>query len=143
MNEYLYLNKISFLAQREKRVSYLFWISIFFSITILGSCIIEVRFSYKTTAVYNLERNTLQIYWDDENLNQLNQIESVKVDEKEFSFQILNVSELKINELNQTNYQIVDIFSPQKYQENQMIYIKLLDKKEKIIKKLKKIMLGE
>ena len=102
-----------------------------------------MRFSYKTTAVYNLERNTLQIYWDDENLNQLNQIESVKVDEKEFSFQILNVSELKINELNQTNYQIVDIFSPQKYQENQMIYIKLLDKKEKIIKKLKKIMLGE
>lgn len=142
MNEYLYHNKISFRNQRERKVPYLFWISIFLCMTIWSSCIIKVRFSYKVSAIYNEEKNALQIYWDYENIDLLNKIEKARVEETEIAFQVLSISEIKINELTQTNYQIVEISSPKKYQENQMINIKLLDKKEKIIKKVKKIILG-
>ncbi len=142
MNESLYLNKISYRLKQEKRPNYLFWISIVFTFLLISSCSISVRLSKKTTAIYKEETNTLEIIWNYDEIDKLNMIEKVKIEEIETDFKIKNMSEIKVIEEKQINYQIIEIESPKTFRNNQVLHLLLLDKKEKIIKKLKKIIVG-
>lgn len=142
MNESLFLNKISYQNEQEKNPNYFFWISIIITILLIITSSISVRLSIKIATIYNEETNTLEMMWDYEKVNQLNQFEKIKIDEVEHSFHILNMSEIKVMRETNWNYQIVEIESPRIYHKNQVVYILLCDKKEKIIKKLKKIIIG-
>ena len=66
----------------------------------------------------------------------------MNIDGLETDFKIKNMSEIKVMEETRTNYQIIEVESPKKYRKNQVFHILLFDSKEKIIEKLKKIIVG-
>lgn len=139
MNESLYLNKISFLEKKEKKFSLIPWISLLLSILFFCSCLIEIQFSLPTYAIYQSENQTLVIAWDLQDIKSLSSTNNMKINQSIFPFQIANMGEIEINEKEMKNYQKIEIKSPIVYQNNQIIQIYLLDKKEKIIKKIKKL----
>lgn len=141
MNESLFLNKTSFLLQKEKHIPILVIVILVFMESLWIMCFVEIRISYKTNALYKPSTNTLEIYWLYNNVDKINQIEKLKIEEQEMDFQIKNISEIKVDG-NRNNYQIIEVKSPEKYKENQIIQLKLLDKKERILKKVKKLILG-
>jgi len=142
MKGYLFNNKISYQMNDSKKVSYWFWICLFLGLLFLASCILKISISYPTTAQYNTETNTLELYWPFEQIDKINQIKRVKIENTETDFQIINMSELKVDETNLLNYQIITINSPQKFYPNQIIKLQLLDEEEQIIQKVKKWILG-
>ncbi len=141
MNEYITHNKISFLMQKEKTTSFQFWIVLFFFIMLWSSCLIKVNLSYKTFAIYKKASNNLEIYWQYNELEKLNDIEKIKINNIEIDFQIQNMSEIKIDQSSLQNYQILEVMSPKEFIDNQILQIQLLDKKEKVIEKVKKIIM--
>lgn len=142
MNESLYHNKIAFLNKREHSPSFLIWLSIFLAILIWASCFIEIRLSYKTTGYFNEETNSIEIFWPFDTIEKLYQYEQMKIDGKLVNLEILNMSEIKKDEQNLITYQIISLKSPEKYRKNQTFQLLLYDKKERIIEKAKKIILG-
>ena len=95
MNESLYHNKISYLIEQERRVSYLFWSCIFLILILWGFWMITIRLSIKTTALYNEQTNNLEIIWNYEDIDKINQYEKMKIDGLETDFKIKNMSEIK------------------------------------------------
>lgn len=142
MNEYLQSNKISFFMEKENSTTLAIWFAIFFTLTMLGVSLISIRIPYNVISIYNEESKSLDLIWPYEQISMLNDFEKVLIDRKEKDFKIINLSEIKINEQATSNYQIVSIESPEKYFPNQVVQLKILDKKEKIIIKIKKIILG-
>lgn len=142
MNEYLQTNKISFEMEKENPPAVLIWMVLFFCLIIWVTCFIKVRNVYEIKGIYNEETGELQIIWPCDKIEELNRFEKIVGNRQEWDFQILNMSEIKIDEKTWTNYQIISIESKEKYLENQVISLKLLDKKEKIIIKLKQLILG-
>lgn len=84
----------------------------------------------------------LELSWPYEEIKEIYQYEKMKVDEETMDFKILNISELKLDEQNKINYQIISIKSPKTYPQSQVVPITLYDKKERMIKKWQKIILG-
>lgn len=142
MNESLYHNKISYLNEKEKKPNYLIWISLVLALMIWITCFVPIRLSYKMTGIYNEETGNLEIYWPYEQIEKLHQIEKIKIEEEKIDFKIVNMSEIKVNENTMTNFQIIEIQVEKKYRKNQILSLQVFDKKEKIIFKLEKIMLG-
>jgi len=142
MNEYLSLNKISYLAQTEKKHPFLIWSTLFLVIFFWLSCFVKIRLSYKTVAIYNSTNNTLEIYWQYEKIEKFNEYEKIKIENSESNLSIQNMSEIGVDKINSQNYQIIEIVSPKIYRHNQVISIQLLDHQEKVIIKLKKIIIG-
>ena len=142
MNEYLSLNKISYLAQTEKKHPFLIWTTLFLVIFFWLSCFVKIRLSYKTVAIYNSTNNTLEIYWQYEKIEKFNEYEKIKIENSESNLSIQNMSEIGVDNINRQNYQTIEIVSPKIYRHNQVISIQLLDHQEKVIIKLKKIIIG-
>lgn len=142
MNESLYHNKISYLNEKEKKPNYLIWISLVLALMIWITCFVPIRLSYKMTGIYNEETGNLEIYWPYEQIEKLHQIEKIKIEEEKIDFKIVNMSEIKVNENTMTNFQIIEIQVEKKYRKKQILSLQVFDKKEKIIFKLEKIMLG-
>lgn len=142
MKEYLFNNKISYQMNDEKKSLYWLWLSMFLGIFIFLCCTIKISIKIPMTATYNIETNTLELYWPFEKIDKISQIKRIKVENTEINFQIINMSELKVDEINKINYQIITISSPKKFYSNQMIKVYLLDEEEPIIQKVKKWILG-
>jgi len=142
MNEYLEYNKICFQEDVEKAPQIVIWVVIFITLIGVSSSFFKIRLSHSVSSIYNEETKELNIIWPCESIDKLNEIEKIEVNKNVFDFQIKNISEINIDEKTWQNYQIVSIQSPVVYLHNQIVEIKMFDKKEKIIVKLKKIMLG-
>ena len=140
MNESLYLNKICFQEYQDKPSSLLPWISLILSICFVLICIFEIQLSTPMKAIYKQESGSLKINFLLDDISKLSQYENIIIDHQKYLFQIQNISEILIDNKNFENYQIIDLESPKPYRNNQVIQIYLLDKKEKIIKKLKKLL---
>lgn len=140
MNESLYLNKICFQEYQDKPSSLLPWISLILSICFVLICIFEIQLSTPMKAIYQQESGSLKINFLLDDISKLSQYENIIIDHQKYLFQIQNISEILIDNKNFENYQIIDLESPKPYRNNQVIQIYLLDKKEKIIKKLKKLL---
>ena len=142
MNESLSHNKISFYEKQENQVSFSFWISSILAILFLLSCTIEIRISTPFPAIYEEETNHLIILCPLTETNLLSKQEILKIEKIQYPFQIENRGELLIDETTKQNIQKIIVTSPKKFQNNQILQIHLLDKKEKIIMKIKKIIQG-
>lgn len=139
MNESLYLNKICFQEYQDKPSSLFPWISLILSVCFVLICIFEIQLSTPIKAIYDLENKSLKISCLLDDINKLSQYENIVIDSQKYPFQIQNISEIFIDEKTLENYQIIDLESPKSYRNHQVIQIYLLDKKEKIIKKIKKL----
>lgn len=142
MNEFIYNNKICFLEQKESTSSYLFWVLIFLFLVIFLSCIFKVSFITPINAIYNYDTNELEFYWPYDKYEKITTIKQIRINDSKWNFQISNISEIKVDEINHINYQIISISSPKKFVKNQIIKIYLLDEKEILIKKILQIILG-
>ena len=63
-------------------------------------------------------------------------MKEIEIEKQRFPFQILNMSEILYDNQTNQNFQKVELYSPNTYLNNQVIQIKLLDKKERIILKI-------
>lgn len=142
MKEFLSHNKISFYEKQESHVSLSLWISLILSFLFVLSCSITIRLSIPIYAVYEETTNHLILLIPVSEINQLSKQEIIKIEKKNYPFQIKSREELLIDEKNKQNIQKIIVESPEKFQNNQMIQVYLLDKKEKIITKIKKIIQG-
>lgn len=142
MNEYLFNNKISYQMADEKPTILWLWLSLFLGLFIIISCILKINISYASSAIYNAESNTLEVYWPFEQIDKISQIKQIKIENTTTNFQIINMSELKVDTENKMNYQIIIINSPRKFYPNQIIKVHLLDEEEPVIKKVKKWIIG-
>ena len=142
MKEFLSHNKISFYEKQESHVSLSLWISLILSFLFVLSCSITIRLSIPIYAVYEETTNHLILLIPVSEINQLSKQEIIKIEKKNYPFQIKSREELLIDEKSKQNIQKIIVESPEKFQNNQMIQVYLLDKKEKIITKIKKIIQG-
>jgi len=74
-------------------------------------------------------------------IDQIYQYKSLKVENTEIPFQIINFSEILLDESKMESYQKIEIKSPFEFRENQIIKAYFLDKKERIIVKIVKLLL--
>ena len=142
MKEFLSHNKISFYEKQESHVSLSLWISLILSFLFVLSCSITIRLSIPIYAVYEETTNHLILLIPVSEINQLSKQEIIKIEKRNYPFQIKSREELLIDEKIKQNIQKIIVESPEKFQNNQMIQVYLLDKKEKIITKIKKIIQG-
>lgn len=142
MKEFLSHNKISFYEKQESHVSLSLWISLILSFLFVLSCSITIRLSIPIYAIYEETTNHLILLIPVSEINQLSKQEIIKIEKKNYPFQIKSREELLIDEKSKQNIQKIIVESPEKFQNNQMIQVYLLDKKEKIITKIKKIIQG-
>ncbi len=136
MKEFLFENKIVYGYQKHRKTYIGLWLTFLFSCSFLASCIFSISLMTKTKAIYNSETNTLLIPWRYEDIDQIYQFKKVKINDKTYVFKIQNISNIELDAQNIENIQWVSINSPQKYQNNQVISIKLYDEEQKIIKKI-------
>ncbi len=125
--------------QKEKSISLLIILTFFFTCGLCVSCLLKVRFSYPIKAIYQEENQVLEILWPYEKIDEIIKIEKWKQNEIEHPFEIINISEIEVDEINKINYQTIEIKCEEKLIQNQIVPIVLLDKKEKLIKKIIKI----
>ena len=109
------------------------------SICFILICFFEIQLSLPLKAIYKVDKKTLEIMVEMDEIKSLTQYVNIRIENQIYPFKIQNISEIIIDEKELKSYQIVDLESPKSFQNNQIIEIYLLDKKEKIIKKLKKI----
>ena len=136
VNESLYLNKICYQEEKEPTNTTILWISLIISFFFLVSCIFEIQRSIPIYAVYDIEKNALIINYELEKMNDLLTIKEIQIENQKFPFQIKNISEIFRNDSINKNVQNIEINSPYSFLNNQIIQIKLLDKKDKVIKKI-------
>ena len=65
--------------------------------------------------------------------------EYLKINDKQYDYEILSISELQLNEFDYNNYQMVKIKVNKEFINNEVINIVVYKNKEKVINKLKKI----
>lgn len=138
MNESLYLNKICFQEELEKTSILPLLLSFCLSILFFLSCILEIQLTSPIYAVYQKENSVLIINYNLNNINDLLNMKEIEIEieKQRFPFQILNMSEILYDNQTNQNFQKVELYSPNTYLNNQVIQIKLLDKKERIILKI-------
>ncbi|MCI8467715.1 MAG: hypothetical protein HFI08_05995 [Bacilli bacterium] len=136
MNESLYLNKICFQEEVEKTSILPLLLSFCLSILFFLSCILEIQLTSPIYAVYQKENSVLIINYNLNNINDLLNMKEIEIEKQRFPFQILNMSEILYDNQTNQNFQKVELYSPNTYLNNQVIQIKLLDKKERIILKI-------
>lgn len=142
MNESLYLNKVCFLNQFEEHSLLICFMSLIVSIAFILICNFEIQLSVPIKGIYQSDTKSIKFIADLESIEKIVNCQNIKLDNLKYPFEIKNISEILLDETHQTNYQIIEIKSPKDFRENQVVQIQLLDKKDKIIKKIVK-MIGE
>ena len=143
MNEFLYNNEQS--LKDDKRNLYQTFI---ISLTLLCTtffviaCTLKLSDHYETNAIYSEETQTLKIVWPLDEIDLLKTFESMNINKIE-PFEIVMMSEIMVDDKIMKNYQIIEIKSKEKYQNNLVLKIDLISKKELLIQKIKKIIFGK
>ncbi|MCI8575679.1 MAG: hypothetical protein HFI09_04335 [Bacilli bacterium] len=143
MNESLYLNKICFQKEEESSNATIFCLSLIISFFFLLSCILEIQLSIPAYVSYDSEKNVLIMTYEFEKINDLLNFKEIQIEDQNFPFQIQNISEILRNEFTNKNFQNIELSSPCAFRNNQVLQIKLLDKRDKVIKKIFRLLMKE
>ncbi len=123
----------------EEKNSFSIWIAFFITTMFILSCTLEISIQTPVKAIYQQETKSLIISWPYYDLDKIYKFENMKIGKEIYPFKIQKMSDLLLTDTQPENYQLIELQIPTSYLNNQVIEIKLLDKKEQIIKKIWKI----
>lgn len=106
-----------------------------FMIIVLLMLLIDVYDKYDVLGIYDGKDVVLKINKD--NSDDIKNSKYLKINNKKVNYQIENISNLKVE--NYINYYEVKISTNLKFQENEVVEMTFYNNKEKIIKKIMKI----
>ncbi|MCI8393946.1 MAG: hypothetical protein HFH86_00475 [Bacilli bacterium] len=139
MIESLYHNKVSYLSKKKKIIPVGLYFSMIVTCFLLLSCSISISSTNPIFAIYQKENNTLLFSWPISEIETLSYYEKMKIENQIVDFKIKNMSNLLVDEVTMQNVQKIEIESPKSFLDQQVLKVYLLDRKEKIILKIKKI----
>ncbi len=146
IHDYIFYNKEKFLNQKPINLKFLI---IFIIVTIIMGFIIIIFvniFDIINTNIIVLKENNDFKYYIYSELNTTKDILSgnkIKIDNKIFNYHVHRVGEYEVDEINKISFQKIEISInlPMKYQKNNLVIpIKIFTNKQKMYKKILKIL---
>lgn len=132
------MNCLDLLNMKYK--SFRFWI-VFFLIFILILIFLQ---NYEVSDIYNTygyyDKGGIKINLPIINSDIINRIEGIKIDNQDYEYQNINISEILLDPNTLMNYQEVTILVNHEFINNQVLKITIYHNKEKIRTKIKKLL---